>query len=154
MRWAHNIVRLPLKPGAYEDLERQMRDFPPEFLLFVKHVSQLTLRGEASQLDRNLELQEVDGEYLVADGDKTAQWKVFKRTHQLSSDAGADRSSRDDDDEVPIWWAAPLDRSNYPRNFWTFFPTKTASLVAGILNARGKRTKIVRTCCPDRTTMN
>ena len=138
MRWARNIVRLPLKPGAYEDLERQMLDFPPEFLLFVKHVSRLTLTGEALELDRKLELQRVDDEYLLADGDKTAQWKVFERTHQLSGDARADRRPRDDGDEVPIWWAAPLDRLNDSRNFWAFFPTKTASLVAGILNAPWK----------------
>ena len=138
MRWAHNIVRLPLKSSVYEDLEQQMHDFPSEFLLFVKHVSQLTLRGEASELDRELELQRVDDEYLLADGDKTAQWKVFERTHQLSGDARADRRSLDDGDEVPIWWAAPLDRLNDPGNFWAFFPTKTASLVAGILNAPWK----------------
>ena len=39
---------------------------------------------------------------------------------------------------MPIWWAAPLDRLNAPGQFWAFFPTKTASLVAGILNAPWK----------------
>ena len=138
MRWANNIVRLPLKSDAYSDLKRQMRDFPPEFLLFVKHVGELTLSDEASRFDRKLELQEIDGEYLLADGDNAVHWKVFERIHQLSGAAQADRRSLDDGFEVPIWWAAPLDRLNDPGNFWAFFPTKTASLVAGILNAPWK----------------
>ena len=39
---------------------------------------------------------------------------------------------------MPVWWAAPLDRLNEPGYFWHFFPTKTASLLAGILNAPWK----------------
>ena len=46
MEWASNIVRLPLKEGARENLERQMEDFPAEFLLFVEHVSELTLQND------------------------------------------------------------------------------------------------------------
>ena len=46
MDWASNIVRLPLKKGAYENLEQQIEDFPTEFLLFVEHVSELTLKND------------------------------------------------------------------------------------------------------------
>ena len=50
MSWATNIVRLPLKPGAHDDLAKQIRGFPPEFLLFVDHVRYLTLEdGESSR---------------------------------------------------------------------------------------------------------
>ena len=58
--------------------------------------------------------------------------------HRLSSDAGGDRRSLDNGDEVPIWWAAPLDRLTDPGSFWAYFPTETASLVAGIVNAPWK----------------
>ncbi len=138
MDWATNIVRLPLKPDAHEDLGRQMRDFPSEFLLFVEHVRQLTLNDGLSQLDRTLELENVDGCYRLSGGGTTGQWKLVKHTHRLSSDARADRRSLDDSDEAPIRWAAPLDRLTDPGHFWAFFPTKTASLVAGILNAPWK----------------
>lgn len=138
MDWATNIVRLPLKPDAHDDLDKQIRDFLPEFLLFVEHVHQLTLNSEVSELDRTLEMENVNGEYLLADGDKTGSWRLFKRTHLLLGEAKADRRSLDDGDEVPIWWAAPLDRLTYPGQFWAFFPTKTASLVDGILNAPWK----------------
>ena len=58
MKWAKNIVRLPLKPGSRDDLLRQVEDFPPEFLLFVDHVKHLTL--EADDLPRNLVLTKAD----------------------------------------------------------------------------------------------
>ena len=138
MDWATNIVRLPLKPNAYDDLIEQIRSFPTQFLLFVEHVHQLALNDSLSMFDRNLALENVDGEYLLSDGDKDSRWKLFKDTHRLSGDARADRRSLDDDDKVPIWWAAPLDRLSDPGHFWAFFPTMTASLVAGILNAPWK----------------
>ena len=136
--WSMNIVRLPLKPEAGDDLGWQMRSFPPEFLLFVKHVCQLTLNGDQSEIDRTLELADVDGEYLLRDGDATSEWKLFNNTHRLSDNARADRRSLDNDDEALIWWAVPLDRLTDSDQFWAFFPTKTESLVAGILNAPWK----------------
>ena len=46
MEWSSNIVRLPLKEGVLENLEKQMEEFPAEFLLFVEHVSELTLQND------------------------------------------------------------------------------------------------------------
>lgn len=138
MDWATNIVRLPLKSGVHDDLCKQMDEFPPEFLLFVEHVHQLTLNDSQSELDRSLALVKIDGEHLLADGDKDSRWKLFKHMHRLSSNARGDRRSLDDGDEVPIWWGAPLDRLAEPGYFWAFFPTMTSSLVAGILNAPWK----------------
>jgi hypothetical protein len=46
MGWASNIVRLPLKEGAHENLESQIEHFPAAFLLFVEHVSELTLQND------------------------------------------------------------------------------------------------------------
>ena len=138
MEWAANIVRLPVKPGASNGLIQQMRDFPSAFLLFVKHVRHLVLYDKLSSLKRTLRLEGDDSAYRLVDGDTTTRWKLFECTHRLSSDARADRRSLDDEDEVPIWWAAPLDRLAAPGRFWAFFPTSTASLSAGILNAPWK----------------
>ena len=138
MEWAANIVRLPLKPGAINGLIQQMRDFPSDFLLFVKHVRHLVLDDKLSNLKRTLRLEGDDRAYRLVDGDTTTRWKLFECTHRLSSDARADRRSLDDGDEVPIWWAAPVDRLAAPGRFWAFFPTNTASLAAGILNAPWK----------------
>ena len=138
MEWAANVVRLPLKPAARDGLNQQMRNFPPEFLLFVKHVRHLALSDDRSDLHRTLEVHRDDRAFWLSDGSATTRWKLFERTHSLSSDARADRRSLDDGDEVPIWWAAPLDRLAVPGHFWAFFPTNTASLAAGILNAPWK----------------
>ena len=136
MDWAVNIVRLPLKAGAHDDLAAQIRKFPPEFLLFVPHVRYLTL--EAGKESREFRLQEADGEFQLDTGKGVSRWRCFHRTHQLSADAKADSRSLDDSKDVTIAWAAPLDGLSKPGNFWAFFPTRTASLLAGILNAPWK----------------
>ena len=136
MTWATNIVRLPLKPGAGEDVAQQVRDFPPEFLLFVDHVRYLTL--EHGERSRDFVLERSNGELWLDTGEGSSRWKSFKITHALSDEAQEDRRSLDDSGDVPIWWAAPLDGLNEPGYFWHFFPTMTASLLAGILNAPWK----------------
>ena len=138
MDWANNIVRLPLKPGVRDDLCQQVREFPKEFLLFVKHVHSLTLKDEPANFKRNLELLSSNDEFLLADGNETSQWKMFNHMHRLSSEALADRRSLDDGEDVPVCWTVPLDHVDHPRQFWAFFPTMTTSLVAGILNAPWK----------------
>ena len=50
MEWATNIVRLPLKPGAHEALEKQIEEFPAEFLLFARHVKRLVLQTDTREV--------------------------------------------------------------------------------------------------------
>ena len=138
MGWASNIVRLPLKPGAYEDLHKQMHEFPAEFLLFVKHVSRLRLADGSHVLDRTLELSEVDDGWRLRDDDNPSSWRLFERRVPLSAEASADRRHGEPQDDVTLWWAAPLERLDRPGRFWTYFPTETPALVAGILNAPWK----------------
>ena len=136
MSWATNIVRLPLKPGAHDDLAQQIRDFPPEFLLFVDHVRYLTL--EDGEFSRDFILHDRQGELFLDTGEAIVRWQRFNTTHRVSAEAENDRPLLEDRGDVPIWWAAPVDRLTDPGQFWAFFPTKTASLVAGILNAPWK----------------
>ena len=138
MGWASNVVRLPLFPGADRVIEQQIRDFPPEFLLFVEHVFQLVLQGTESEEPRILALSREGDELLLGDGTRSTRWRVIKTIHSLSPDARSDRRSLDDNNEVPIAWAAPVERLNEPGKFWAFFPTLTASLLSGILNAPWK----------------
>ena len=135
MSWATNIVRLPLKADAHGDLAKQIGGFPPEFLIFVDHVRYLTL--EDGGLSRSFILRERDGELHLDTGEGVARWRRFGTAHSLSADARTDRHSRDNRNKVLVRWASPIDRSEY-RHFWAFFPTNTASLVAGILNAPWK----------------
>ena len=138
MDWATNIVRLPLKRGAFESLSQQISNFPAEFLLFARHIAQLVLQMGDQEVARTVGLSSEDGLYFLRDGEETARWMVTKLIHKLSSDAKSDSRALDNADEVPIWWAAPVDRLNDPGKFWAYFPTLTTSLLAGILNAPWK----------------
>ena len=138
MGWATNIVRLSLKPGTHEYIVHQIRDFPPEFLLFVEHVRQLVLKIDGQEDARTIELRREGGQYTLDNGGNTTRWILTKDMHSLSPDAKGDRRDLDDTGEVPISWAAPIGRLNEPGYFWAFFPTTTPSLLAGILNAPWK----------------
>ena len=52
MGWATNIVRLPLKPGAHQALDKQIKEFPAKFLLSVKHVGRLVLQTDTLESPR------------------------------------------------------------------------------------------------------
>ena len=137
MGWATNIVRLPLAAKAFEDLATQVQEFPPEFLLFVPHVRYLTLE-RVGETQREFTLHH-DGEDLRLDTSAgSTRWRCYKTTHTLSGDAKADSRTLDDAGDVQLAWAAPLDGLSDPGLFWAFFPTQTASLLAGILNAPWK----------------
>ena len=138
MCWGVNIVRLPLKDQAVQTLDQQIREFPPEFLLFVRHVSQLVLQNEIQGDTRTLSLHRRDNLCVLNDGDNLTRWMITKVIHSLSPDAQSDRRSLDDGSQVSITWAVPIDRLNEPGKFWTYFPTTTTSLLAGILNAPWK----------------
>ena len=136
MSWATNIVRLPLKPGVHSDLSEQMQNFPPEFLLFVDHVRYLTLENQ--EQSREFMLDNREGVFHLNTGEGTTQWQRFQTTCHLSKEARGDWPIHNDSDDVLIRWAAPLNHLDHPGHFWAFFPTSTASLVAGILNAAWK----------------
>ena len=137
MSWATNIVRLPLKANAFEDLATQIGEFPPQFLLFVPHVRYLTLECSSGE-SREFTLRR-EGEELELDTDQgSSRWRCWERTHTLSDAARHDSRTLDDAGDVRIAWAAPLDALSEPGWFWAFFPTQTASLLAGILNAPWK----------------
>lgn len=136
MTWASNIVRLPLDSRAHDDLAEQVDGFPAEFLLFVNHVRHLTF--EAGDVERDIHAERRGDAISLETGSGRSVWKCFRATHTLSDSAQEDRRSLDDSGEVPIWWAAPLDRLNEPGDFWHFFPTQTTCLLAGILNAPWK----------------
>ena len=138
MDWAVNIVRLPLKSAAHLDLDEQIADFPSEVLLFVEHVRRLVLQTDTEEAARVITLQREEDQWILDDARSRSRWTIEVRLHRLSSDAKSDSRSLDDTDEVPIWWAAPIDRLNDPGRFWAFFPTQTTSLLAGILNAPWK----------------
>ena len=138
MAWATNIVRLPLKPGAHDDLRRQMLDFPSEFILFVPHVSKLTITDGSEELSWALELEKEGRDYLLTCGGETTKWNLFHHSCQLTENARNDRRPGDDREEVPVSWAVPIDSLGRSGKFWAYFPTTASCLIPGILNAPWK----------------
>ena len=136
--WASNIVRLQLTDGAHENLQRQMDEFPAEFLLFVEHVSNLTLKNDSNGTYNSFSLSKESNLYLLNDGKGTTKWMIRRAVHELSDEARRDRRSSDDSGSVHITWAAPIDKLREPGKFWAYFPTETSSLLAGILNSPWK----------------
>ena len=139
MGWATNIVRLPLKTRhrSYEELKQQITEFPQEFLLFVNHVSQLTMEV-GGKVARTFSLNQRDEISILKDGENESQWLVVSDEHRLSEEAKSDRRSLDDVDDIQVSWAIPVNRLDSTGYFWAFFPTNTTSPLAGILNAPWK----------------
>ena len=82
MGWATNIVRLPLKPEAHQSLDKQIEDFPAEFLLFVEHVGRLVLQRDEQEVARIITLTREDDRWILDDGGKKSTWMIEKRLQQ------------------------------------------------------------------------
>ena len=131
--WSNNIVRLPLKAKAYDGLLDKINNFPPEFLLFVDHVK--VLMFDTEETDLVLSLYKEGAYHFLSKGDKKGVWRVFGFFHELSDEALEDNPEPYKQEKAKVTWAVPLGRIRNPGYFWAFFPTETASLVSGILNA-------------------
>ncbi len=148
MEWAANIVRLPLKQRAHDDLAEQLQKFPAQFLLFTPHVRRLDLSSDNGEFNRTLALSHVDDWLELDDGQSKSRWMLSSRIHRLSDAAKHDARALDDAEKVDLKWAAPLDSQLGIRHFWAFFPTMTSSLLAGILNAPWKTNEDRRNLLP------
>ena len=138
MQWATNIVRLPLKSGAHDDVAEQMAEFRTEFLLMAEHVEKLDLCSDDGAMARSLQLTRTGEQFVLHDGEDASRWMVFSRIHALSDAARHDARTLDNPERVELKWAAPLEPESGIQHFWAFFPTLTSSLLAGILNAPWK----------------
>lgn len=138
MSWAVNIVRLPLKADSHGHLDKQIEEFPAQFLLFVEHVKELVLQSDQTKAAHKIKLSKNGSYRNLDDSGITSRWMLSKTIHRLSQDARDDSRALDDAEEVPITWAAPVKDLTERGNFWSFFPTMTMCRLAGILNAPWK----------------
>lgn len=141
MRWATNIIRLPLEVDAKDWLRPQLEQFRPEFLLFVDQVTRLDLIDDTKTKERRIRVKTDDGTTVLSVNRSRSRWRVFRSEHEPSDDAMAARRASDPEGGVTIQWAAPLSRRNVPHEFWAYFPTQDTSLMGGILNAPWQTTE-------------
>ncbi len=133
LRTRENVRRCTLRKRADEGFELALEDVGAQAEADSPTNAKLALGGFAA-----------DGETDANDAPDTGRieqvshWRIFRTNHTLSPPARDDRRSLDDGNNVPITWAAPLDGGRDVGRFWAYFPTRTASLVAGILNAPWK----------------
>ncbi|ESY08869.1 DEAD/DEAH box helicase family protein [Mesorhizobium sp. C386A] len=149
LEWATTVVSAAISEAAtFHRLAEEFVKFPSEFVLFLPANIRLTLDvegGATREITRT-----VDGEnVVVTDGSSEAHWKLFETTAAISDpEAREDATHIQARDEVPLAWAVPLSPIPRAGRFWAFFPTETATLTSGILNAPWKlnsdRTNLVR----------
>lgn len=147
--WATTIVKLPLRTEALGRLADDVATFPPEFLLFCRHVGRLVLdnrssvlsgdpQGKTESAHREIRLDIVDDTYVLRQEDREQRWILVSTVHQPSEAAKADAGAMSRRDRVPIDWALPLDERLTLGSLWTFFPTDFETTLSGIVNAPWK----------------
>lgn len=142
LSWATTVVRLPRNAPGAAWLAGDIATFPPEFLLFSRHVASLILQDRTAGVFRKI-TADFEGDTAVLEEDGTRRkWRVFDRDAAVLD--LPDEARRDNEpgvagrDTLPILWAVPLDPTRSRGRYWAFFPTETEMTLAGILNAPWK----------------
>ncbi|MBP2323043.1 superfamily II DNA or RNA helicase [Kibdelosporangium banguiense] len=138
--WATTVIRLPLTADAAR-LERELKDFPLEFLLFVPRASTLRIVVDRPENER-VELEHEcialpDGvRRLQTKGRAPSDWRVWQGIHRPSPQALQEVGEAIRRESVKVTWAAPLasDLSTLGR-FWAYYPLTETTSLRGILNA-------------------
>jgi|DewCreStandDraft_4_1066084.scaffolds.fasta_scaffold00224_128 superfamily II DNA or RNA helicase len=138
--WADTVVRAEL---AAEDapaaMARELGRFPAEFLLFPRPDLELVLRLPDAE-PRTIRRRRRGELALLRDGREKRGWYLFERRFRIDDPAALGEAGRlHARGEVAIRWAVPASGSD-PRGgqLWNAFPTRTASVVPGILDTRWK----------------
>ncbi len=140
LEWADTVVRAEL---AAEDapaaMARELERFPAEFLLFPRPDLELVLRLPDRE-PRTIRRRRRGELALLRDGRQARRWRLFERRFRIDDAAALREAGRlHARGEVTIRWAVPVGESD-PRGgqLWDAFPTRTASVVPGILDTRWK----------------
>ena len=138
MAWATTVVKLPRTAGDSSWLSDDSARFPAPFLLFSPHVDSLILDDRVADISRHIQVQIIDGTYLLLDNDDPTEWRVFATVHEPSPEARADAGELSERKELPLIWAVPMHTRRRRGSFWAFFPTEYEMTLPGILNAPWK----------------
>ena len=143
MSWATTVVRLPLNHGDNARLlPADVRNFPPEFLLFSGHVNRLVLDDRTSGSRRTVTAERSEDltTLCVTSGPESISsvWRLFSTTYRISEAAKANAGELADRSTLPVVWAVPTTGTASRGSFWAFFPTEYATTLRGIVNAPWK----------------
>lgn len=137
--WATTVVVASIEEqGVHSRLADEMAAFPAEFVLFLESDVEVTLEVAGGQTRRITKRGEGDT-YVVGDGTTETRWRLFQTRVRITDEvARSDALHLQARDEVPLAWAVPIGGREAAGQFWAFFPTQSATLAAGILNAPWK----------------
>lgn len=142
--WATTVVSAEIKAESFHDhLQKEIGEFPAEFLLFLPVAVSLTLDTGGDADPRRELRRESDGQDVILyDGrvKSPSRWRVVEKlihiTDQRAKDDATHVHTRD---VVPLAWAMPIEgKREEAGRFWAFFPTHTPTYLPGILNAPWK----------------
>ncbi|WP_433471436.1 sacsin N-terminal ATP-binding-like domain-containing protein [Saccharomonospora azurea] len=138
--WASTIVRLP-HAGRLDSLQKEIREFRSEFLLFVDAVREIRLRivghdefFETSHVSRSLG----DGKFRIeSPGDSEDRvWFVANRMHRSSVQARREVGEAVSRDQVKVTVAMPERYVNLQTgNLWSYFPLQDETTASALFNA-------------------
>ncbi|MCC5851077.1 MAG: DEAD/DEAH box helicase [Verrucomicrobia bacterium] len=140
LSWATTVVRAEVsRETLLKHLEHEMREFRPEFVLFLPCDTHLEMEfpdGDRLKMLRESRRDEVN----LHHGENITQWKIFEHKVEIKNqEALEDATGIHSRGQVPLIWALPIDKENIDiGQFWSFFPTESRSPLPGILNAPWK----------------
>ncbi|WP_017973009.1 DEAD/DEAH box helicase [Actinopolyspora halophila] len=137
--WASTIVRLP-HAERLESLQKEIKEFRSEFLLFVDAVREIRLRIVAQE--QTFETTHVsralgDGKFRIErpDGDDRL-WFVTNRMHTPSTRARGDVGEAVSREQVKVTVAMPERYTDLQTgNLWSYFPLQDATTASALFNA-------------------
>jgi superfamily II DNA or RNA helicase len=139
MSWSVTVVRLERDHSRDTTwLAKDVSEFPSEFLLFTRHVSELTLDDRVNGVRRDVTVQRGGEDVRLVEGASDRQWRVFRKVVAPTPEARKDAGRRQERDRLPLDWAVPLSGPSTVGKFWAFFPTTFETTLSGILNAPWK----------------
>ena len=128
-------------PEAFSHLEKEINDFPSQFLLFLEADVELRfiVNGKTRREIFKLESPNGKGFVDIQEDDDVRSWRLFKADVVIRNEAALrDATQMQQRDTVPLSWAVPSTGRDEAGRFWAFFPTNSANGLKGILNAPWK----------------
>ncbi|MCG7630896.1 DEAD/DEAH box helicase [Gordonia McavH-238-E] len=168
LAWATTVVRLPLLPGAAQELAKSMHkvknggvspveEFPTLFQLFSPHAGTVVLddRHAKPPVRRELKVGHT-GPVTIIHQTRTGSrptddgFRVFTMQHSVTDAVRSTSGELHDRALLDVSWAVPDYRVEKPADtrlwtvpaergvFWSYFPTKYPMTLSGALNAAWK----------------
>lgn len=136
--WATTVVKVPLKPGAAEQLSHEIDDFDESFNLFAPHVRILDLVDGVAGRERHFKAAKKGNRVTLTTEDGARDWLVVSQDHTPSENAleSAGHSARRE--SVTVSWALPLAGRVGVGQLSAFFPVKSELTLSGRVNAPWK----------------